>query len=286
MSNEELAVLIQNGDREREIELWEQVRRFAMKLANKWLAAFRSRSDVEFDDLMSVAYIAMCEAVATYKPDSGSFIGWYSFYLKDGYTTLYGLRTRRTANDPLNNAISLSTPLDDNGEITLGDAVADPNSTERFERVEDALYRQELHNALCEALKIIPAEYLSVIERRYFNGQTIKSIAADLLTTVNEVKRCESGGLWAIRRSPAINTLRSFSDFDFYKGTGLSSFKRTGTSIQENYLLYEENAEMCDQKKDEFFGQYHLKEKSARFTGRTMLCGYFGMLILSALKTP
>lgn len=35
MSNEELAVLIQNGDREREIELWEQVRRFAMKLANK-----------------------------------------------------------------------------------------------------------------------------------------------------------------------------------------------------------------------------------------------------------
>lgn len=82
MSNEELAVLIQNGDRERELELWEQVRRFAMKLANKWLAAFRSRSDVEFDDLMSAAYIAMCEAVATYKPDSGSFIGGIAFILK------------------------------------------------------------------------------------------------------------------------------------------------------------------------------------------------------------
>lgn len=249
MSNEELAVLIQNGDREREIELWEQVRRFAMKLANKWLAAFRSRSDVEFDDLMSAAYIAMCEAVATYKPDSGSFIGWYSFYLKDGYTTLYGLRTRRTANDPLNNAISLSTTLDDSGEITLEDTVADSNSTERFERVEDALYRQELHDALCEALKIIPAEYRSVIERRYFNGQTIKSIAAELLITVNEVKRCESGGLWAIRRSPAMNTLRSFSDFDFYKGAGLRTFRHTGASIQENYLIYEENAKMCDQKK-------------------------------------
>lgn len=248
MSNEELAVLIQNGDRERELELWEQVRRFAVKLANKWLAAFRSRSDVEFDDLMSAAYIAMCEAVTTYKPDRGSFISWYSLYLKDGYTTLYGLRTRRTANDPLNNAISLSTTLDDSGEITLGDTV-DPNSTERFERVEDALYRQELHNALCEALKIIPAEYRSAIERRYFNGQTIKSIAADLLTTVNEVKRCESGGLWAIRRSPAINTLRSFSNFDFYRDTGLRTFRHTGASIQENYLIYEENAKMCDQKK-------------------------------------
>lgn len=249
MSNEELAVLIQNGDRERELELWEQVKHFAMKMANKWLAAFHSRSDVELDDHMSAAYIAMCEAVATYKADSGSFIGWYSFYLKDGYTALYGLRTRRTANDPLNNAISLSTPLDDSGEVTLGDAVADPNSAECFERVEDALYRQELHNALCETLKTIPAEYRSVIERRYFNGQTIKSIAADLLTTVNEVKRCESGGLWAIRRSPAINTLRSFSDFDFYRGAGLRTFRHTGASIQESYLIYEENAKMCSQKK-------------------------------------
>lgn len=75
MSNEELAVLIQNGDRERELELWEQVKHFAMKMATKWLAAFRSRSDVELDDNMSAAYIAMCEAVATYKADSGSFIG-------------------------------------------------------------------------------------------------------------------------------------------------------------------------------------------------------------------
>mgnify|MGYP000012410904 CR=1 FL=1 len=50
MSNEELAVLIQNGDRERELELWEQVKHFAMKMATKWLAAFRSRSDVELDE--------------------------------------------------------------------------------------------------------------------------------------------------------------------------------------------------------------------------------------------
>ena len=189
------------------------------------------------------------------KADSGSFIGWYNFYLKDGYTLLYGLRTKRTANDPLNSAISLSTPLDDSGEVTLGDAVADPNSAECFERVEDALYRHELHNALCEALKTIPAEYRSVIERRYFNGQTIKSIAADLLTTVNEVKRCESGGLWAIRRSPAINTLRSFSDFDFYRGAGLRTFRHTGESIQESYLIYEENAKMCSQKKEMIFSE-------------------------------
>ena len=57
-SNEELAQL--SRDRERQLELWEQIKRYAMKTANRWLRAFPLRCDVEFDDLMSAAYIAMC----------------------------------------------------------------------------------------------------------------------------------------------------------------------------------------------------------------------------------
>lgn len=57
---------------------------------------------------------------------------------KTAYTALYGLRTHRAANDPLNNAVSLSTPVDEG--ITLEDAVPDPNDAESFERVEDDVY--------------------------------------------------------------------------------------------------------------------------------------------------
>lgn len=69
-SNEELAQL--SRDRERQIELWEQIKRYAMKTANRWLRAFPLRCDVEFDDLMSAAYIAMCEAASTYKAERGA----------------------------------------------------------------------------------------------------------------------------------------------------------------------------------------------------------------------
>lgn len=73
MSNEELAALICSGAREYELELWEQIKRYAMKTANRWLAALPLRSDIDFDDLISSAYIAMCEAVVSYKADSGMF---------------------------------------------------------------------------------------------------------------------------------------------------------------------------------------------------------------------
>ena len=62
---------LQRGDRQ--LELWEQIRRFAMKTANRWLTALPLRYDVEFDDLMSAAYIAMCEAASTYKAERGAF---------------------------------------------------------------------------------------------------------------------------------------------------------------------------------------------------------------------
>lgn len=184
MSNEELAQL--SRDRERQLELWEQIKRYAMKTANRWLRAFPLRCDVEFDDLMSAAYIAMCEAASTYKAERGAFTTWYSYHLKTAYAALYGLRTRRAANDPLNNAVSLSTPIDE--DITLEDAVPDPDGAESFERVEDDVYRQQLHDALCEAMAAIPAECSDVIRRRYFDGQTIKSIASERQTTPNEIK--------------------------------------------------------------------------------------------------
>lgn len=169
--------------------------------------------------------------------------------MKKAYTALYGLRTVRAANDPLNNAVSLSTPIDESGETTLGDTVTDPAGTVGFERAENEIYRQQLHSALSEALQAIPAKYRDVIERRFFHGQAVKSIAAEQLTTPAEINRCERGGLQAIRHSPSIHKLREFSDFDFYRGTGLRTFRHTGASIQENYLIYEENAKMCDQKK-------------------------------------
>lgn len=251
MSNEKLVQLIRDGDRQ--LELWEQIRRFAMKTANRWLTALPLRYDIEFDNLMSAAYIAMCEAASTYKAERGAFTTWYSYHLKTAYTALYGLRTARAANDPLNNAVSLSTPIDE--DITLEDAVPDPNGAESFERVEDDVYRQQLHDALCEAMEDIPAECSNIIRRRYFDGQTIKSIASERQTTPNEVKSMEGRGLRAMQCNARLR------GFNCYSGTGFSSFRRTGASIQENYLLFAENAQKCTHKKSDDFSAKILQER-------------------------
>lgn len=237
MSNEELAELIQAGVHERVIELWEQIKRFAMKKANKWLTAFKSRTDVEFDDLMSTAYIAMCDAIESYSRDKGSFLTWCDYYLSKNFSLLYGMRTKRQKNDPLNTAVSLDMPIDDAEECCLSDIVADPDSAGAFESVEEDVYISQLHNALYDALGAINPHYGEIVERRYFKAQTLKIIAAELGVNPSEIRRRENCGMKELRKPFVAQKLRPFLDFNCYAGTGLSSFRNTGSSVQERYLL-------------------------------------------------
>ena len=237
MSNEELANLIHDGEHERIIELWEQVKRFAMKKANKWLMAYKSRSDVDFDDLVSTAYISMCEAVESYKQNKGAFLSWYDYYLSGSFSALYGIRTERQKNDLLNTATSLDIPVGITEDCSLSEIVPDPDSARAFENVEEDVYISQLHNALYDALRSIRPYYGDIVERRYFKTQTLKSIAEELGVNPNEIRRREDLGIRALRKPPIASKLRQFLDFDYYGGTGLSSFRNTGTSVQERYLI-------------------------------------------------
>lgn len=249
MSNEELAKLIHDGAHEKIIELWEQVKRFAMKKANKWLASFKSRSDVDFGDLVSTAYIAMCEAVESYKQNKGAFLSWYDYYLSGSFSALYGMRTERQKNDLLNTAVSLDMPVGSTEDCSLSEIVPDPDSARAFEDVEEDAYISQLHNALYNALGAIRPYYGDIVERRYFKAQTLKSIAEELGVNPNEVRRREAHGMNELRKPHIASKLRPFLDFDYCSGTGLSQFKNTGSSVQERYLLKAEIAEKCKQKK-------------------------------------
>ena len=52
MTNEELAVMVQSGDRDALLVLWEQVRRLVWKYANRW--AVYGGNGVEAEDLLPV----------------------------------------------------------------------------------------------------------------------------------------------------------------------------------------------------------------------------------------
>ena len=55
------------------------------------------------------------------------------------------------------------------------------------------------------------------------------------------VRKRERDALRRLRSPKTACRLRPFYDFDFYCGTGLGAFRHTGMSIQERYLVIEED---------------------------------------------
>lgn len=147
-----IAVSVQSGDGE-VLALWGMCRRYAMQQATRWLRAFEGSGGVELDDLEQSAFIGLLKAVQTWKPESGAFSTWYTIQLRAVFVEAYGMRTKRTREDPLNKFhLSLDTPLDENedGSFTIADVLPDEAAEEAFEDIEQRDFRQAVQAALAQ----------------------------------------------------------------------------------------------------------------------------------------
>ncbi len=147
-----IAVSVQSGDGE-VLALWGMCRRYAMQQATRWLRAFEGSGGVELDDLEQSAFIGLLKAVQTWKPESGAFSTWYTIQLRAVFVEAYGMRTKRTREDPLNKFhLSLDTPLDENedGSFTIADVLPHEAAEEAFEDIEQRDFRQAVQAALAQ----------------------------------------------------------------------------------------------------------------------------------------
>ena len=147
-----IAVSVQSGDGD-VLALWGMCRRYAMQQATRWLRAFEGSGGVELDDLEQSAFIGLLKAVQTWKPESGAFSTWYTIQLKAVFVETYGMRTKRTREDPLNKShLSLDTPLDENedGNFTIADILPDEAAEAAFEDVEQRDFQQAVQAALAQ----------------------------------------------------------------------------------------------------------------------------------------
>lgn len=243
MTNEELAMKIQNGEAEHMPQLWDQVKRLVYKMAHRWVFRFDGARGVTVDDLINSGYIALTEAVETFRPE-GAFTTWFTLYLKNAFLEAYGLRSHK--NDPLHGAVSLDAPLQIDEDLTLGDSVADPYGEAALLAQEDKLFQVQLHEALEETLSTLPEDQSEVLRLHYYDSLSFAEIAQCVGVYPQTVKQRESKALRTIRRSPKAQQLTSFIDFDCYHGVGSGTFQRTGMSIQERYLMNLEYA--CKRK--------------------------------------
>ena len=139
MTNEELATLIQSGERDKVLELWQQVRRFALKQANRW--ARIGRGGVTVADMEQVAFLALLDALERWRPDRGTLLHLYALRLKDSFYAVTGQRTQRDRLDPLDIAEGLEEPLRDDPDAgTLADVIPDPSAERAVEGVAECDY--------------------------------------------------------------------------------------------------------------------------------------------------
>lgn len=152
MATNEIAAAVQCGQAD-VLELWRMCRRYAMQQATRWHRAFERSGGVELDDLEQSAFIGLLKAVQTWKSESGAFSTWYTIQLRAVFVEAYGMRTKRTREDPLNKShLSLDTPLDENedGSFTISDVLPDEAAEKAFEDIEQRDFRQAVQAALAQ----------------------------------------------------------------------------------------------------------------------------------------
>lgn len=257
MSNEELVAVIQGGATERMGELWEQVAGLVKWKANHIMTALDLRGNpcgVEFEDLYQSGYIAMVEAVHYYNPESGvAFSTCLINRLKTVFAEATGYRTKRGQNEPLNNSFSLDKTVDDESDGTpFGEFVPDPKAAATMLSIEERLWREQLHEALEAALASLPEKYADVMRLRHYQGLTLADVGEIRGTSPERIRQMENKAIRQLRKPSVACHLRPFYDFDFYCGTGLGAFQHTGMSIQERYLVLEEDRkERAEQRRKE-----------------------------------
>lgn len=243
MSNEEIVARIQAGEQELMGELWEQVDGLVKWKAKHVMTALDGRGGcgVEFGDLYNSGFPAMVAAVETYQAESGSFSTWFMFHLKNAFAEITGYRTKKGQNEPLNRALSLSMPIgkeEDDG--VLAHIIPDPKASATMEAVEEQEYQEQLRKALETALGTLPETCGDVLRLRYYRGQTLTEAGEALGVVPERVRQMENRGLRILRQPKNAACLRPFYEYDFYCHTGMSAFLHTGMSVQERYLIVEE----------------------------------------------
>ncbi len=238
MTNEELVSAIQAGERERLAELWTQVERFVSIQADRRARQLNGYGGVTAEDLCQSGFLAMVEAADRYDAGSGkSFHGFLAFYLQSYFAEAAGYRTSRR--DAVDFATGLDTPIPGTDDLTAADTVQDPGAAAAFDEAEQRIWLEQLHEALERALDQIPGEQSDILRRRFYAGQTLNAIGEEYGVGLEAIRQRERSGLRSMRQGQARRELKQFVDTPYYTGTGIASFRRSGSQPERLVILRE-----------------------------------------------
>lgn len=236
-TNEELALLIQQGHTELYKQLWNQTQRLLKKLAlhdyHHMLSLFEA-AGVEAEDCCQVAYFALMDAVNCFDEAKGlKLSSYFNYHLKNRLNDMLG-KSRGTVPEPLNDCLSIDAPLtnDSDSELTIGSAIVDETAFEAFENADADFDSSTLRSKLDEIMsRELSVDELRVMRLSYWRGFSVKSVSAFLECDAKAIKR---KALRKLRKPSVAQEICFFSDAEsaFYH-SGFSLFKEKQGSIVE-----------------------------------------------------
>lgn len=251
MSNEELAVMIQEGKTEYYSQLWTQNE----KLLYLYLHRFKHNSQERIDsygltdeDIIQELYFALLKAVESFDSKKEyKFTTYLHYHVLNTFRALVGAHKKT---DLLNISASLDNLVSDSPEDgTFIDLIADESAEEEFCKLEESICNEDVREILDEAMQnyLSPAE-LKRIREYFFNNKTIQKISEEENCSHSAVSYSIKNGLNKIKRSPEGERLRSFCDIDLYDGNGYEAFRNRGCSTVEMATEYRLKGKSVQQK--------------------------------------
>ena len=112
----------------------------------------------------------MLDAAKSFDANAGfAFMTWLGFKIKTAFQEAAGCRTKRQMMEPIDNSVSLETPLtDDENADVLGDLIIDTAAEKAIDAVAEADMAQRLHGALENALATLPQEQADALRTKYY----------------------------------------------------------------------------------------------------------------------
>ncbi len=253
MTNEEMALAIQQGDKSIITPLWEQLCRLIGMHAGRCfnrMRGFCMAAGVTEEDLIQTGFLAMLDAVKAYDPASGyKLTSFLNYPLQNRFNALLGLRTVRARKDPLNSCESLDEPLGGEGvDFTRSDVLPDENAQKAFEDVIESEWRRSLRAVEEELIdqRLTKGEAVAV-RGAFFEGLRFQPIADRIGVTRSRAQQLQYNGLRRLRTGDAPRRLYPFL-YDEYetlglRGTGFSAFKNSGSATERAVETLEQRQE-------------------------------------------
>lgn len=263
-TNEDLAILVQQGHREYISELWANCYKLLYGFMAKYYTAQHEtfiRCGFTLEDLQQDCYFVLLKMIEAYDPGKGYKFTSYAGYQIKNYLTRSVMgydRNTKKITKPLNVSSSIDKPIGsgDDEDLTISSTLKDETAELAFENAEDEVYNTELHNALEQGIQTLSDEQQAVIREMFYNSNTYVGASDRLGLSVEGVRQRERYALRNLRTYNAkTKRLDSFRDDIIdtaYGGVGVGAFKnRQASSVESTVERLERERERMEQIKRE-----------------------------------